>query len=337
MKKIRIVQIGTTHPHASGIFKSVKELKDYFEIAGIAEPTESSRKNLKEALYLGTPVYSVEDLLHLPDIDAALIETTESELVKYAQMAIDHGIHVHMDKPGGENFHAFQTMVNCAKTKNLVFHMGYMYRFNPAIQKSIDLVKSGALGRIHSIDVQMCIRLSEQGNRGLKRFKGGMMSFLGCHIVDVVLSLAGIPQEVIPFNYSTGLYCTESLNYGMAVFRYPGCTAVIRSSAADLNGFWRRQIVINGSNGSIEIKPIEAFDPESTDYLSTSMNVTYGDSGNPCFDMSEKLEFPKYKRYDDMMIDFAKIVRGECINSYSYGYEIELQRLILMAGGVQEK
>jgi hypothetical protein len=39
-------------------------------------------------------------------------------------------------------------------------------------------------------------------------------------------------------------------------------------------------------------------------------------------------------RYDAMMIGFAKIVRGECENPWSYEYELRLYRILLAACGV---
>ena len=34
---------------------------------------------------------------------------------------------------------------------------------------------------------------------------GGMMFFLGCHLVDLIMQIQGMPQRVIPMNKATGL------------------------------------------------------------------------------------------------------------------------------------
>ncbi|MDY3303465.1 MAG: Gfo/Idh/MocA family oxidoreductase [Clostridia bacterium] len=332
MKKIKVVQLGTTHPHASGIFKCMKDLPEVFEIIGVAEPDDKHSSNLDSELYKGTPIWTVADILKSDCIDAVIVETNEIDSTKYAQMAADAGINIHLDKPGGSDLGEYEKLVNTAKEKKIVFHTGYMYRFNPAVKKVIGLVRSGKLGNIYSVDAQMCIRLSESGVKSLGRFNGGMMEFLGCHMLDIVLSVLGMPDKVLPMCYATHTYDTESLDYGMAILKYKNASASVRSSAADVNGFIRRQFVVNGSRGSVEIKPMEIFDETDTDYLVTDMNITYDKEINPCFDCSEKIMFNRYKRYDDMMIDLAEIISGDHENQYSYEHEINLKRLIMAAG-----
>ncbi len=338
MKKIKVVQLGITHPHASGIFKCIKQLPDVFDIVGVCEPSEQHQKGLCSDLYKDTPHLSVDDILKLKDIDGVIVETCEKDSTKYAQLMADNGFNIHIDKPGGDDFFEYEKLVNTAKQKGLVFHTGYMYRFNPAVIKTIELVKSGKLGDIYAVDAQMCIRLSEGGIKGLTKFNGGMMEFLGCHMLDIVLSVLGVPDRVLPMCYSTYTYDTDALDYGMAVLKYKNASACVRSSATDINGFIRRQVVVCGTKGSIEIKPMEEFDKTNTDYLKSYMNVTYNSENiNPCFDCSQTLEFNPYKRYDDMMIDFAEIINGVHKNAYSYEHEINLKRLIEQAGKTGEK
>lgn len=79
---------------------------------------------------------------------------------------------------------------------------------------------------------------------------------------------------------------------------------------------------------------MEMFGPRS---MTSDMNVTFdSEKNNPCFDFSEKLELEPYQRYDDMMIDFAEIISGMHENSYSYEHEINLKKLIGLAGRTGE-
>lgn len=334
MRKVRVVQVGTTHPHASGIFNSIKALPDVFEIVGVCEPSEAERKNLDTDLYKDTPRLSIEDVLNLKNIDGVIVETTEKDSTRYSKMMADAGFNLHLDKPGGDDFYEYEELVNTAKQKGLTFHTGYMYRFNPAVKKTIELVKNGELGDIYAVDAQMCICLEEKAVKGLKKFNGGMMEFLGCHMLDLVLSVLGMPDKVLPMCYATHKYDTDALDYGMAALIYKNASAVVRSSAVDVNGFIRRQFVVCGTKGSVEIKPMEMFGPRS---MTSDMNVTFdSEKNNPCFDFSEKLELEPYQRYDDMMIDFAEIISGMHENSYSYEHEINLKKLVGLAGRTGE-
>ena len=48
-------------------------------------------------------------------------------------------------------------------------------------------------------------------------------------------------------------------------------------------------------------------------------------------DMGTAKDSNVYNRYDSMMAAFAAMVRGECENPYTYDYELELYKTILMA------
>lgn len=54
----------------------------------------------------------------------------------------------------------------------------------------------------------------------LSNFKGGMMFFLGCHIIDIIVSIMGVPKNIVPFIKSTGIDGTKSEDFGMAVLEY---------------------------------------------------------------------------------------------------------------------
>ena len=75
-----------------------------------------------------------EEILAIPDLDAVVIETSELNLAKYALMAAERGLAIQMDKPGGISGEEFDTLIDLVKQKNLVFHTGYMYRYNPELK-----------------------------------------------------------------------------------------------------------------------------------------------------------------------------------------------------------
>lgn len=329
MKKIRVVQLGTAHAHALGALITLREMEDIYEVVAIGEPDAARREKLADdPYYTGLTVCSVEEALAFPDLDAAVIEVEEKDLCRYALMAAERGLHIQMDKPGGESYAEFEAMIRAIRTRNLIFQPGYMYRFNPALQKAFELVDSGVLGDIFSVEAQMSIDMGEGGNRSLSRFSGGMMFFLGCHLADVVYRICGKPREVHPMHCSVGGFDVN--NYGMTTYVYPNGISFIKTCAAEVNGFIRRQIAITGTLGSIEIKPIELFQPENTAYLDTNLRLTLKkDNPHANFDGSTKMTFPSYRRYDGMFLQFAKLIRGEAEPFYTYEQELELFRLVL--------
>ncbi len=329
MKKIKIAQIGTSqNSHGNDIWNTLRECKDLFEIIGYALP-ENEREKFPNSMadFEGYREMTVDEILGNPEIEAVAVETEEIYLTKYALMVANAGKHLHMEKPGGRELADFEKLVDTLKEKKLVFSLGYMYRFNPVIRKTLERVKNGEFGKIFSVEAHMDCKHDMAVRKWLAAFPGGMMFFLGCHLIDLIYSIQGEPEEVIPYNCSTGIDDIHTDDYGMAVFKYKGGISFAKTSDNERGGFMRRQLVISGENGTIEIKPLEYYEPEGmrTDFCESTETADWNKpwvkgKSEPCH------------RYNTMMRNFAELVRGK-ENPYSYDYELNLYRLILKACG----
>lgn len=74
--------------------------------------------------------------------DVILVECDVWNLTKTAQMCIDAGKHVHLDKPASGKLCEFEKLLSDAKRKNLTVQLGYMYRYNYAVSKCMEMIKS---------------------------------------------------------------------------------------------------------------------------------------------------------------------------------------------------
>ena len=144
-----------------------------------------------------------------------------------------------------------------AEEKGLALQLGYMYRFNPAILGLYERVKRGELGDILYINAEMNCFHKPRKREWLRDYPGGMMYFLGCHLVDIIYRLQGEPLEVLPLHASSDLDGVHSYDVGFAAFRYPHGTSFARSTCVERGGFHRRQIVVVGSKATVEIRPTE--------------------------------------------------------------------------------
>ena len=325
MKKIKVAQIGTSrYSHGNDIWCTLCRNDDLFEVAGYAFP-ENEREKFPEkmAAFEGYSEMTVDEILNDSSIEAVVVETEEIYLTKYATMVASAGKHLHMEKPGGVNLSDFENLINILKSKKSVFSVGYMFRFNPVIRKTIERIKSGEFGKIFSVEAQMNCKHDEKQRKWLADFPGGMMFFLGCHLIDLIYTIQGEPEQVIPCNCSTGIDDIHTEDCGMVVFKYKDGVSFAKTSDNESGGFLRRQLVISGEKGSIEVKPLECFVPEGM--------CTY------FYETKETLDWVKpwdkgksepYNRYDAMIRNFAKLIRGK-ENLYSYDYELNLYKLIL--------
>lgn len=334
MKKIRIAQIGIGHDHAGAVFQNICSQHDNYEVAGYAVPETERKKfnrRLKNSYYVSSKELSVDEILTSESIDAVTIETEEINLTNYACRAANAGKHIHMDKPGGLSLAEFETLVKTQKSNGKVLHLGYMYRYNPYVIDLLRKVKAGELGTIHGFEAQMNCYHTPERRQWLSAFPGGIMFFLGCHLVDLSVLFRGFPKKVIPFNRPNGDDGVTGEDYGLALLEYDNGYSIIKTDAEEYGGFARRQIVVVGSKGTVEIKPIEHlnFDLPSEQY---AVKKEYYSADWHNYAAPQQSE--SFGRYTAMMEGFAAYVRGEKENPYTYDYELELYKTVLKSCGV---
>ena len=330
MKKIRIAQIGCGHDH-SDLFKSLVRRSDLYEIAGCCLFEEEKAAHPKRLAYFeGYPERTVEQLLNDPAVDAVAIETRERDLTKYALLAAEAGKAVHVDKPGGFSLPEFEKLIETVKQNRVPLHLGYMYRDNPFVAELRRQVKNGELGQIVSIDAEMNCRHKAEKRQWLDTLPGGMMFFLGCHLVDLVLQLQGEPQRIIPLNRATGTEGVSAEDFGMAVFEYPHGVSTVKTSAAEYGGYARRHLVVTGAEKTVELRPIEVDTGNGNERYTVRTEYTQ----QPWRDTGVTTRSANFFRYDPMLEAFARQIRGEEENPFTPGYELLVYKTLLTCCGM---
>ena len=330
MKKIKLGQIGIGHNHGEAKMKAARKFPELFEIVGFAEENERwIEKRGANIGYEGLPRMSVEEVI--AKSDAILVESDVWDLTKYAKMCIDAGKHIHMDKPASGTLEEYKYVLDTAKEKNLVVQLGYMYRYNPAVLKCFEHIKSGDLGEIYSINAEMSTFHPVEYKRWLTNFGGGIMYILGSHLVDLIVYLMGEPKRITPFLKHTGLDGVDFEDNNLAVLEYDKALARIFVSSVEVNGFGRRQLMVSGSRGTVNICPLER--PITMTYSDTSIaDKTYED---------RKIIIPfedntASGRYDEMMRDFYAYIMGTKQNPFTYEHDFLVQKVLNeIVGGVR--
>jgi len=335
MKKVKIAVIGINHySHAKHIFSSIAKQKDIFDLVGYAL-VEDEREKFGEDLnkYAGYPEMTLDEILNDPTIEAVAVETEEVHLTKYALMAARHGKHIHMEKPGGFDLSEFEELIATVKKNGTVFHTGYMYRYNPYVLKIMEEVKNGDFGEIYGVEAQMNCYHKPSMRKWLESFPGGMMMFLGCHLIDLIVGIMGQPQKITSYCRTTEADGLTPDDFGMAVLEYPHGVSFAKTTAIEVGGFDRRQLVINGSKKTVELKPFEVVENGSVIYTKKTeyTNAEVFTAGG------EETRTELFDRYDAMMSSFAAMARGEKENPYTYDYELEVYKSVLKACGQYKK
>lgn len=327
---IKIGQIGIGHNHGEAKMRTVRKFSELFEVVGYAEADEEWVKKRGDLpAYKGLKRLSVDEIIEKSD--AILVECDVWNLTEIAQKCIDAGKHIHLDKPASGTLTEYKHLLDTAREKNLTVQLGYMYRYNPAINKAFEIIKNGELGEIYSINAEMSTRHSDEFRIWLNHFRGGNMYIFGSHLIDLVVSLLGKPQKVLSHIGSSNMNGVASPDLTTATLIYDNAIARVFVSSVEANGWGRRCLSVAGSKGTLELRPIET--PEKMTLAMVGEGKEYFD------DYAKPLEtehLPDNCRYDEMMQDFYSFVTGKAQNPFTYEHEYALQEVLdKVVGGVK--
>jgi len=91
---------------------------------------------------------NVEELLMRDDIDAVSLCTPTTTHYKIALKAIEYGKHLFLEKPMVSNTDEAKRILEEVEKKQIQLMVGFIERFNPAVQKVKTLIKDGVLGEV---------------------------------------------------------------------------------------------------------------------------------------------------------------------------------------------
>ena len=335
MNKIKIGQIGIGHEHAMGKLHALLGMPDVYEIVGLVDDCNltESRRSQKQPLpaeYEGIKVMTEEELFAIPDLQAVTVETPNNYLVPTAIRCMERGLHMHMDKPGGEEMAPFKKLLDGCKDKGLAIQLGYMLRTNPAIIFCQRAVHQGWLGDIFEIQAGMSHNYGDDAYQHyLGKYPGGIMYILGCHILDVVISLLGRPEKVTPFLKSTSNVEAGINNNCLTIIEYPHGTATLRACSYEVEGLQHRRLTVCGTKGTIELQPLERQDGSEINFRLTLLEANEEYSAGTHLVKLDGIA----DRYKGQFFELAQIINGEIENPYSYEHELLVQEAHLAASG----
>ena len=330
MKKIRLGQIGIGHNHGEPKMRAARKFPELFEIVGYAEENErwvEKRSDLRG--YEGLPRMSVAEVIERSD--AILVESDVWDLTKYAQMCVDAGKHIHMDKPASGTLEEYKHLLDTAKAKDLVVQLGYMYRYNPAVLKCLEHIRNGDLGEIHSINAEMSTFHPVNFKKWLTNFGGGVMYILGSHLVDLIVYMLGEPKRISAFLQHTGMDGVDLEDNNLAVLEYENALARIFVSSVEVDGYSRRQLVVSGEKGTVNICPLEK--PIKMVYSDTSIVKGPWECAHIEVPVEDNTA---HGRYDDMMRDFYDYIMKSKENPFTYEHDYLVQKVLSdIVGGIR--
>ena len=164
-KKIRLGILGGGGDSLIGILHRVaSQINDNYEIVG-AVFNPDYEQNIAFAKQIDIPVNRVykdfdtliEEELKLPDnerIQVCSVQTPNFLHFPMAKKLLDNGFHVICEKPMTMNYEEAKTLEEAHKKSGKVFALTHTYTGYPMVRQMREMIKDGALGKIHKVDVR---------------------------------------------------------------------------------------------------------------------------------------------------------------------------------------
>ncbi len=158
----------------------------------------------------------------LAKVDLVSIVTPPATHFAIAHAALEAGVHVLVEKPVTEHVAEAEALIALAQARRLVFQVGHLERFNPAVLALRPLVTAP----IH-IEARRMARYKERGT------EVDVVLDMMIHDIDIVLSLVDSPLVSIE---ATGrAVVTDSIDIADVTLRFAsGCVAELAASRVHL-------------------------------------------------------------------------------------------------------
>ena len=334
--RLRIAQIGICHEHAEGKMRTMRALPEEFDVVGVVDDRAATAGSPRFAgddltAYEGLRWMSEDELLALPDLDAVVIETPNAALVPTALRCLERGLPMHLDKPAGWDLTAYDRLLAGCDAVGLPFQMGFMFRANPAFRFCLQAIRAGWIGEVHSIQGDMS---HDYGGAAYQNYlgamAGGIMLNLGCHLIDFVIEALGRPERVMSLLKATPEVRADIQNHGVAMFEYPRAMALVQACSRKVGGNGTRRLTICGTNGTIELSPLERFDGQPLT-LQLTLEAARGgfQAGRQVIDLGVRPD-----RYREHLLEFSAMVRTRSRGRHDSAHDRLVHEATLAASGV---
>ena len=263
-RKIRVALWGIVHNHAHGKFDALQKLSDDFEFIGWVDDSASTAMRLAEPnteFYAAWPRLDGEALLRgeIP-CDLVVVECSNSELVGVATRIAEAGLPMHMDKPLGTSQAGFRRISALCEERGIPLQIGYMFRANEAINKMVELARAGVVGDVFSIDADLDHSYGyPKYPTYATHYPGGTAYLLACHAIEWAMPIFDDAEPLRTHSIVKPAPGDPdgAVTHTLTILEYPRANVTIRVCSRGTQPC--RHIRIDGTDGMMEIEPIEDF------------------------------------------------------------------------------
>lgn len=211
--------------------------------------------------FSGVKAYgSYKEALADDDNDAVYIFSPHDLHLDHAVMAATAGKHVLVEKPISRTVEEAQLMIECARSCGINLMVAENYRFLPALDKALDVMRAtdeNGIGQLRSIRI-ICegYREPSEWRRSLRRTGGGVFIDGGIHFVNLLVSLGGFPERISATWLPKVFKSSEGEDGINLLARLPkGASGTVLFSRATNISKTRQHVTVDGGRGRLTFMP----------------------------------------------------------------------------------
>ena len=196
MPPVKAALLGAEHPHSFAHLQTLQVLKEVDSVFLWDEDESALAALQRSQVHKVEGVYTdLDALLARDDISFAIVCVRTDLEPNICLRVLAAGKHIMAEKPIGRTAADVARVVVAAERAGLQLGVCYINRRHPVVEGARSLVDKGLLGPIISIEMrilttQVRCRNPEHWLFSKARAGGGMLSWLGCHYVDMMRYVA---------------------------------------------------------------------------------------------------------------------------------------------------
>jgi UDP-N-acetylglucosamine 3-dehydrogenase len=182
-----------------------------------------------------------------PDIEAVSICTPTVTHADIALTAIKAGKHVLVEKPMTDTIDEAESLIRVAETQGVYLTVGFVERFNPAVNETVKKVSGGEIGDVILAHARRVSR------RPLRIGDVGVIKDLAIHDIDIVNQL--FRSEAKEVFATAGNIAHQFEDYANIIVRFEGN----RNAFVETNWLTPRKVrrlIVTGTKGLINVEYI---------------------------------------------------------------------------------
>ncbi len=243
MKKVRWGILSTAKIGTVQVIPAIQNAENC-EVVGIASRNAESAAQAASELGIANSFGTYEELLASSEIDAIYNPLPNHLHVDWSIKAIQAGKHVLCEKPLGLDVADANRLVETAAAHpKLKVMEAFMYRHHPQWQKAKELVTSGELGRICTINSVFSYYNRDPENiRNQPGIGGGGLMDIGCYPISLSRFLFGKePKRVIGTvefdpDFKVDRFASAILDFGSATATFSCSTQMVPYQRVNIFG-----------------------------------------------------------------------------------------------------